>query len=328
MAGYRSVVRVARAAGMNTSIRATPAVALGSYDVQPIEIAGSYTIFPNQGSYYEPSVVKIIRDKTGHTIFSSKPTRKYAIDPKVAYIITNMMEDNMRYGTGAGARSRGFYFPAAGKTGTSHDAWFAGFTSEIITVVWVGYDDNRDIKTDGAHTALPIWTAFMKRAHALRPYRKAHDFAMPDGVVSVSIDPATGKRSAPACGEKARTELFIAGTEPLETCDGSAPTTVSSWTDEEKEKDGPQLAVNAAPVTGGAVPAVPVPANVPAAPDKPSAKHVVRSTKPEPKPKKSKTKSVARVAIDTPEIQTPAATPAQPEEKKKGIFGKLGDIFK
>jgi len=308
MAGYKSVVKVARAAGMNNAIRATPAVALGSYDVQPLEIAGSYTIFPNSGNYYEPTVVKIIRDQTGHTIFSSKPTRKFAIDPKVAYMTTNMMEDVMRYGTGAGARSRGFYLPAAGKTGTSHDAWFAGFTSEIITVVWVGYDDNRDIKTEGAKAALPIWTAFMKRAHNLRPYRKAHDFAMPDGVVSVSIDPATGKRAAPACAAEAQAELFIAGTEPLETCDGSAVTQVSSWADADPET--PQLAAN-----GRTGPSAPL-----GSASSPSHKpgQVAAKTKDRLKPK---TKTVA---IETPE---PPQAPAQPE-KRKGIFGRLGDIFR
>jgi hypothetical protein len=153
----------------------------------------------------------------------------------------------------------------------------------------------------------------MKRAHALRPYRKAHDFPVPDGVVTVSIDPATGKRSAPACGEKARNEIFIAGTEPLETCDGSSPTTVSSWTDPDEES--PQLAANAAPVAGAAV----APAPVVGVPAKPAPART------EPKPK-TKPKSKA-VAIDTPEVQTPD-TPAQPQEKRKGIFGRLGDIFK
>jgi penicillin-binding protein 1B len=201
--------------------------------------------------------------------------------------------------------------PAAGKTGTSHDAWFAGFTSELITVVWVGYDDNRDIKTDGAHTALPIWTAFMKRAHALRPYRKAHDFPMPDGVVSVSIDPATGKRATASCGDKAHAELFIAGTEPLETCDGSSPTQVSSWLDD--PKDEPQLAVNAVSAVGSAPPAAAKPIKPAVAPEPPKA-----AVKP-----KAKSNSVA---IATPEVQTPEPPPA--EEKRKSIFGRLGDIFK
>jgi penicillin-binding protein 1B len=280
-------------------------VALGSYDVQPLEIAGSYTIFPNNGAYYEPSAVKIIRDQTGRTIYSSKPERKFAIDPKVSYITLNMMEDAMRYGTGAGARSRGFYLPAAGKTGTSHDAWFAGFTSELITVVWVGYDDNRDVKMEGAKAALPIWTAFMKRAHALRPYRKAHGFAMPDGVVSVNVDPVSGKLAAGPCAATAKPELFIAGTEPFEACDGSSPTQVSSWTDDDAET--PPVAVSptsSAPRTTLSAPS-PIPPPVTA---KPRAEQPSRT-----------------VSIDTPP-PPPAESPEQ--KKKKGLFGRLADVFK
>jgi len=282
---------------MNKDIKATPAVALGSYDVQPLEIAGAYTIFPNSGSYYEPTMVKIIRDQTGHTMYSSKPERKFAIDPKVSYMVTNMMEDVMRYGTGAGARSRGFNLPAAGKTGTSHDAWFAGFTSELITVVWVGYDDNRDIKTEGAIAALPIWTAFMKRAHTLRPYRKAHGFSMPDGVVSVSVDPLSGKRAAGPCAAEAKMEVFIAGTEPLETCDGSSATQVSSWVDEDDA--APRLAANGTSV---------------------GASHTPSGVATKPTSKDNKT-----VSIPTPD--QPAQAP-KTEEKRKGIFGRLGDIFR
>jgi penicillin-binding protein 1B len=311
MAGYRSVVRVARAAGMNKDIRATPSVALGSYDVQPLEIAGAYTIFPNNGTFHEPAVVKVIRDQTGHTIFTAKPAPKYAIDPKAAYIVTNMMEDNMNYGTAAGVRSRGFRLPAAGKTGTDNDAWFAGFTSELITVVWVGYDDYRDIKMEGAKAALPIWTAFMKRAHNLRPYKRAHGFVMPDGIVSVSIDRTTGKRSSPACAADARTELFIAGSEPLETCDGQQPTEVSSWTDEATEE------ANKVALAGGAPVAPPVNAR----PNVTSRPSIPRPTAPSSKPRtKSEPKSVD---IPTPESNQPEA-----DKPKKGIFGRLGDIFR
>jgi penicillin-binding protein 1B len=231
------------------------------------------------------------------------------VDPKAAYIVTNMMEDNMRYGTGAGARSRGFYLPAAGKTGTSHDAWFAGFTSELITVVWVGYDDNRDVKMEGAKAALPIWTAFMKRAHNLRPYHRAHGFSMPDGIVSVSIDPATGKRSAGPCAENAKTELFIAGTEPLEACDGSEPTEVSSWTSDDDDKDH-RLVADGSPGS----PANPRITSVPRVPGAPALK-------PKQKPAPPRNKTVT--------IPTDPNAPAQAEPpKRKSIFGRLGDIFK
>ena len=98
------------------------------------------------------------------------------LDPRVNYLMVNMLEEVMRTGTAAGVRGLGFTVPAAGKTGTSHDGWFAGFTSELLCVVWVGFDDNRTIDLEGAHSALPIWTELMKRALLLREYRSAKPF--------------------------------------------------------------------------------------------------------------------------------------------------------
>jgi membrane peptidoglycan carboxypeptidase len=97
------------------------------------------------------------------------------------------LEEVMRSGTAAGARGLGFVVPAAGKTGTSHDGWFAGFTSELLCIVWVGFDDSRQLDLEGARSALPIWTELMKRALLLRQYRSAKPFAAPEGVVSISI---------------------------------------------------------------------------------------------------------------------------------------------
>jgi penicillin-binding protein 1B len=227
--GYEAVVELARNSGMNMEIRPTPAVALGAYEVKPIEIAGAYTVFANRGQFSAPSWIKMIRDQQGKIIYSHKPVQRQVLDPRVAYLMVNLMEEVMRTGTGAGVRGRGFVLPAAGKTGTSHDGWFAGFTSELICAVWVGYDDNRELKLEGAKSALPIWTEFMKRAHTYRAYRRAKRFEAPDGVVAVDIDPATGKLAAGGCGPSPKTEVFIAGTQPLETCSGQAVTHVASW---------------------------------------------------------------------------------------------------
>ena len=173
--GYDQVARVARAAGLNVNIEPTPSIALGSYEVTPLEMAGAYTIFVNNGNRLKTGFIRAIRDQHSDSIFEWHPERKPAIDARVAYLMENMMEEVLRSGTGAGVRSRGFYLPAAGKTGTSHDGWFAGFTSKLICVVWVGFDDNRDIKLEGARSALPIWTEFMKRAHQHPEYRNVHD---------------------------------------------------------------------------------------------------------------------------------------------------------
>ena len=108
----------------------------------------------------------------------------------------------MRSGTAAGVRGRGFTLPAAGKTGTSRDGWFAGFTSKLICVVWVGFDDGKDLNLEGAKSALPIWTEFMKRAHKRREYRNVRDWDAPDGIVSVDIDPLSGQLATGSMPER------------------------------------------------------------------------------------------------------------------------------
>ncbi len=215
--GYDRVARVARAAGLNVNIAPTPSIALGSYEVTPLEIAGAYTVFVNYGNRLKPTLIRAIHDPHLGAIFEWRPERKYAIDARVAYLMESMMEEVLRSGTGAPVRSRGFYLPAAGKTGTSHDGWFAGFTSRLICVVWVGFDDNRDIKLEGARSALPIWTEFMKRAHQRPEYRNVQEFAAPRGVVSVQIDADTGELATPNC-YKVRNEVFIDGTQPIKAC--------------------------------------------------------------------------------------------------------------
>src|SRR4029077_18294986 len=231
MVGYDKVVDVARAVGLNREIQPTPSIALGSYEVTPLEIASAYTVFPNGGDLLKAGFIKGIRDGSGATTFQSKPQRKPAIDPRVAYLVENMMEDVLRgTGTGARARSMGFTLPAAGKTGTSRDGWFAGFTSKIICVVWVGFDDNRDFKLEGAHSALPIWVEFMKRAHQLQAYKNVHSFQPPDGIVTVDIDEDTGELATPNC-PKVRSEVFIAGSQPLQVSHihGNGRTLVAGW---------------------------------------------------------------------------------------------------
>ncbi len=126
--------------------------------------------------------------------------------------MTSMMEEVLRTGTAAGVRARyKFNVPAAGKTGTSHDGWFAGYTSELLCVVWVGFDDNRELDLEGAHSAAPIWAEFMKRALDFREYSDTKPFQAPDGIVTIDIDPLSGMPATPAC-PKVRPEVYIAGT--------------------------------------------------------------------------------------------------------------------
>jgi penicillin-binding protein 1B len=127
------------------------------------------------------------------------------------------MEDVINHGTGYPVRALGFTAPAAGKTGTSRDGWFAGYTSNLLCVVWVGFDDNRDLGLAGGQSAAPIWGEFMKRAVALPMYRHTDTFDPPPGVTQKMIDPQTGQLATPSCPQTAN-EYFIAGSEPEEYC--------------------------------------------------------------------------------------------------------------
>ncbi len=168
MTGYSAISNLAKQAGLGDNIQPTPSIALGSYEATPLDIAGAYTIYSNQGLYVRPSLISQVKTRGGRTIYSHTAEAHRALDPRVAYLMVNLMEDVLRSGTGAGVRTRGFTVPAAGKTGTSRDGWFAGFTSQLLCVVWVGFDDNHDLNIEGAKSALPIWTEFMKRALQLQ----------------------------------------------------------------------------------------------------------------------------------------------------------------
>jgi penicillin-binding protein 1B len=216
--GYRKVVAMAKRAGLNDAIQPTPSVALGAYETTPLELAGAYTIFANRGTHVAPTTITLARAADGSVAYQRNSSQNPALDPRVAYLLVNMMQDVVRSGTGAGIRSYGFNQPAAGKTGTSRDGWFAGFTTELLCVVWVGFDDNRELKLEGAHSALPVWAEFMKRAAKLGRYRDAKPFQAPRGIVSAEICEESGKRPGPFCTD-VRNDVFIAGTEPAGECD-------------------------------------------------------------------------------------------------------------
>src|SRR4030095_14160312 len=138
--------------------------------------------------------------------------------PDTTFLVTNMMRSVIDEGTGAGARAGGFTLDAAGKTGTTNDlrdAWFVGFTPELLTVVWVGFDDNQPVGLSGARAALPIRTQVMKDALA---GHTSTSCAAPEGITFVEIDPETGKLAAPGCPKRFN-EAFIAGTEPTQICE-------------------------------------------------------------------------------------------------------------
>ncbi len=216
--GYDKVAELAKSAGI-ASVKPTPAMALGSYDATPMDMAGAYTSFANKGERLSPLLVNSVRNAKGDVIANFKTDNRQVLDPRIAYVMTNMMESVINNGLGYTAvRLRGFTLPAAGKTGSSHDGWFAGYTSNLLCIVWVGYDDYSDLRLSGAMTAAPIWTEFMKKASALPQYADMKEFAQPTGVVDVQLDKATNRLATPTCPDD-YTAAFVAGTEPRDTCD-------------------------------------------------------------------------------------------------------------
>ncbi len=217
MVGFDNVAGLAHQLGI-ASAQATPSVALGAYSASPLEMAGSYTAFANNGVMIEPNMIASVRTPDGDVVDDFAPVSKPVLDPRVAYLTLSLMRDVINHGTGENVRGLGFSAPAAGKTGTSHDAWFAGFTSNLLCVVWVGNDDYTDIKLEGNRTAGPIWAEFMKNAVKLPQYSDTQYFDPPAGITEVTLDKATNLIADASCPND-YTAAFLDGTQPTGTCD-------------------------------------------------------------------------------------------------------------
>ena len=215
--GYDKVAALAKTAGIS-SVKATPAMALGAYDATPVDMTAAYTTFANGGTRLSPIFVNSVRNAQGDVVVNFGSERREVLDPRIAFVMTRMLEGVMSSGTASVVRDRGFAAPAGGKTGSSHDGWFAGYTSNLLCIVWVGYDDYSDLHLSGAQTAAPIWAEFMKKAIALPQYSDARAFSQPEGVVDVELDKVTNRLATPSCPDT-YTITFIAGTEPRDTCD-------------------------------------------------------------------------------------------------------------
>lgn len=213
--GYGKIRDLAIKAGFNPQMKATPSMALGSYVATPLEIAGSYTVFANNGEYAAPHTIVEVDDAGGDPVWIDPAASRRVLDARVNYLMVSLLESVVDNGTGWGVRSHGFRLPAAGKTGTSHDGWFAGFTSNLLAVTWIGYDNYRDIKLAGADSAVPLWTEFMKRATEIPAYAKPAPFAAPEGVVSVPVAIQTASTGTPnTVSVTVHDEYFVHGTEP------------------------------------------------------------------------------------------------------------------
>jgi penicillin-binding protein 1B len=237
LVGFDQVAALARSAGIK-SAQGTPSMAIGSYDATPLDMAGAYTVFSNGGVHIDPWMLASVRTPTGDIVEDYTPTTRQVLDPRAAFLTTYMMEAVLQgngsdpckvgaldyCGTGAGVRNMGFTAPAAGKTGTSHDAWFAGFTSNLLCIVWIGNDDYTELdpenrgRIQGARVAAPIWADFMKQAVQLPQYSDTNDFTPPEGVDIQTIDKATNLLADSSCPDDF-SAAFLDGTAPTDTCD-------------------------------------------------------------------------------------------------------------
>ncbi|HET7698495.1 MAG TPA: PBP1A family penicillin-binding protein [Vicinamibacterales bacterium] len=214
--GFDNVAAVWRRFGIGTPPKGYPSIALGVFEASPFEIATAYTVFPNLGTIRPLRGLRRIVSEGKELPISQTPP-KAVTDKETTFLVLNMMRGVINEGTAAGVRGAGFQLDAAGKTGTTNDlrdAWFVGFTPELLTVVWVGLDDNQALGLSGAQAALPIWTQFMSRALAGHANQS---FDAPPGIVWVDIDRETGKLASPGCPKVVR-EAFLPGTEPVEIC--------------------------------------------------------------------------------------------------------------
>ncbi len=217
LTGFDRVAGLWKRVGVGGEARAYPSIALGVFEVTPYDLATAFTLFANLGEVRPLRTIRHVSSDGQEIAGPPLPAVRRVARPDTAFLVTNMMRSVIDEGTAASARALGFTLDAAGKTGTTNDlrdAWFVGFTPELLTVVWVGLDDNQALGLSGAQAALPIWTSFMIKALAGRPNVP---FEVPPGITFVEIDRDNGRLAAPGCPRVFR-EAFLAGQEPLEIC--------------------------------------------------------------------------------------------------------------
>jgi penicillin-binding protein 1B len=289
MVGLDNVVALAHQAGI-TSAQPTPSVAIGTYDASPLTMASAYTIFANNGVKMDPNMIASVRTANGDVVDDFAPIAKPVLDPRVAYLTLSLMRDVINHGTAAGVRAMGFEAPAAGKTGTSNDAWFAGFTSNLLCVVWIGNDNYSDIKIEGAEAAAPLWAEFMKNAVKLPQYSDTQFFDPPAGITEVTLDKNTNLLADSACPDD-YTAAFLDGTQPTATCDHPNA--------DQRNIFQKLFGLGQTQQT----PAIP-----------PAPANVVQPQLP--------------ASSQNPANGQPAAEPDQKKKKKHGFFGKVFGVFK
>ena len=220
--GANRVVDMAKTLGLTTPIPPYPSIFLGAAEVVPAEFVAAYATLGNGGKKVTPQLIERIEDAHGKVLWQAQPPREQVVDPGVAFLTVNLMEDVVDRGTGSAVRRAGFWAPVAGKTGTTNDSkdvWFVGMTPDLVAGVWLGFDQPAQITANasGGQLAAPVWTQVVQAAYTNRPM--PDDWARPANVVTVSVDRATGKLASKDCpAHEVGLEYFLEGTQPIEFC--------------------------------------------------------------------------------------------------------------
>ena len=194
--GLARIANLAAAFGLPKPER-YPALALGTEEVTPLQLAGAYAAFVNEGRRVDPKVIASIDEPPA--VHAPPGSTQQVVSPTTAYMITNMLSAVIDHGTARKARGTVPGTALAGKTGTSNDGWFVGYSPNLVCVVWIGFDDNKQLGLTGAEAALPAWVDFMRGAIALRPDLGGERFECPEGIKFVEIDSQTGLISTVSC---------------------------------------------------------------------------------------------------------------------------------
>ncbi|REK72047.1 PBP1A family penicillin-binding protein [Paenibacillus paeoniae] len=231
--GADKVIETARKLGIRSRMQPVPSLALGTFPASPFEMASAYGVFANAGLRLEPIAILRIEDRKGNVLYEAKSAEEQVITAAEAYVMTSLLESVFDDGGTAHRVSATIKRPVAGKTGTTAtDAWLVGYTPELAAAVWVGYDKDRMLTVAEAHRAAPIFARFIEGTLSAVPPKY---FPVPEGVVNIFIDPASGKLAAATCPSR-RLESFLAGTEPTEVC--GSPADAGNGTGRENSSSG------------------------------------------------------------------------------------------
>ncbi len=268
--GVENVLDMARRFGVTTSVRPVPSVSIGAADVVPLEMVAAYTAFATNGQRAAPQSILRVEDRQGNIIWQPAPRRFQVLEPAVAWLITDVLRDVVRRGTAAGTVGSQINFPAAGKTGTTNDyfdVWYVGFTPDLVTGVWMGFDQPQRIMANaqGGRLAAPAWTAMMKEVYDRRP--ASAGFPRPADLQAAEVDSSTGGLATPFCPREYRyVESYAPGTVPAQYCPAHSQLLGIPGL------DASRAPAESPPLTGAVAPPVPPPGSpVPApAPGKPA----------------------------------------------------------